>query len=957
MTLPYLPRDSEGKTTIPFSMATLSRASGAFSPDTGAAYRNNVPRLVSDRIPKFSWTPRTFYDFESTETEMLYDTTTNNLVDRQIAFHAAFPEFVTVNLGTSFGSRDMLAYRLGPPTRKHFIVTCVMHGNEHDGLNGAFKAMEILSRTPDFQAFLAEWTLFFVPCMNPDGYKLNTRNLENIGPNGNTVNLNRNFDWFWNEYTEDPTESKGSAAASEIEAQNLLDYLTTGNYGNPVPVGFFMDLHSNEFVGRRFQARERVWKNITNGPGNPGTGLPYGYLAQYADSYVWKVHQIMETLRVYLDTTPREMYTSYRRTKYLPQLHSYLSSLGWVSMVVEELSVAAAGGRETFQTACNFRLDYILAAAAVATASNWTWSDACLVEKSATNILTNAQFQAWSDLETRPSYYSLTRATPTKDTTDTLLDGAVASVKVESDLTTTLPQGEEYPASCPAGVESVAVLEPSVGKVFYIPNQISSAAEVITLALHTTNYQAALVYSGVGQVDVIGGGTAPGAGASNLVHRVSNLSGTPAEAAVGNIGTARQGMGYCDNFLSSPIAADIRGYIAGGIDGAGTLLATIGTWTPTTATYAASAQSLATPCQGLCCVYYPEAETVYLFGGIDAGGMLARIQVWDPVADTLATVATAVLPTAKAWLSGWYSQADGKIYLTGGQDGAGNMTSAVDQFDPVAGTISTVTVYANLDDNEDREYSGRALWATKLGRSTAVVFQDDTGASQLYLIGGRLNSTAGTLSDVLYSYDSVTATMSQLDVAGYGYLKHTLPLNDTQYTDFYTDNFALGIGGWSNPSGAWSAAGGKAVGVSGTVGWLVSGTDPTRVNERIIVSVEGSLPVGAAPTFSIAARATFAGANLTNGYRVSCTNDGATQIWILYRVVGGVVVVLITVDVTANPTQQITNVARVAQLSVEDTAPVHIVLQFNGSTLIDYYDCSALRISTVGKMGVYGGGL
>ncbi len=631
-----------GVKEIGLGEGTMSRASGAHVPETGALVTDNVPRVVSERIPRNIWVPKV-YDTLSGLTEMFYDASggANNLIAREATFQSEYPEFTKVEIGTSFQSRPINAYRLGPVSRKHFVVIMGGHGNEIDGVEGTFRAFELLAREPEFQDFRDEWTLFLVTALNPDGWFASTRNTAEVGPNGNTINLNRNFDWFWDEYVETSSESKGSAAESTSEATAILDYWRgTGPFAaqGPVTFGFLMDQHANQGVGKRYQSRDRVWRNTTQDPSSSKSGelLPGSYLSVYLDFYTWRAAQAVSKVRADAASGTFDYAISYRRSRFRPHLHSYFSSQGVPSIATEEVKVADAfNNLETFSSAANFRLDYTIAAAAMVTSTNWEWKDGLLVENAAANLLKNSHFEQWQTNDERPGNYTTSRSTITRDpevlnqtASGRHFDDSGESMQVTSNTDVKLRADSaspdvpsEYTASANAKLGVYAVLSDEMTGLFKF--DIDAAFDTgfagdpdITLS-HSTRIGAKLGNSGSDSVDIIGGGTtAPSTGASTAVSRVTGIStDTPVESSPGTLNTARMFHASADNFLDFPTSGNERVYVFGGYDGVGTRLQTIETWNPNAGTSSNSAVAIPGS-DGLAdavAVFHPPTGNVYIF--------------------------------------------------------------------------------------------------------------------------------------------------------------------------------------------------------------------------------------------------------------------------------------------------------------------------------------------------------
>ncbi len=96
---------------------------------------------------------------------------------------------------------------LGNQNHSDILVIGVFHGDEPQG---EYLINEFIKKYPNTP-------LLFIPCLNPDGKQLNTRT------NSNGVDLNRNFptkNWILGEKDQ---FFGGSAPASEIETQFLID--------------------------------------------------------------------------------------------------------------------------------------------------------------------------------------------------------------------------------------------------------------------------------------------------------------------------------------------------------------------------------------------------------------------------------------------------------------------------------------------------------------------------------------------------------------------------------------------------------------------------------------------------------------------------------------------------------------------------------------------------------------
>lgn len=783
-----------------FGEGVLTRASGAYSPDTGKMHRANNPRVTSSRIATNIWEPKVYFTFGPSTTKMEYDTTDNNLLERQAQFESDFEEFTRVTMGASFLGKPIYGYRLGPASRKHFIQVNSVHGNEIDGMNGSFKAMEILAREAEFQPFRDEFTLFFVPALNPDGWKLETRNLAQVGPNGQTVNLNRNWDWFWDEYVETADESKGSAPESTSEAQALLDYTRTANAGNEIPLSVMFDFHANTGPGARYQSRDRIWRGISE-PAFGTTDLPNGRLSSYADWNFWRTMQALATLRA-RDHGGPDLYIRYLRSRFRPHMHAYYGSINYLSFAVEEMKVATANGFETYATASNYRLDYILTIAQMITSSNWQFDDAVLLEKAGRNIHNNSNFEQWQAEDARPGNWTTSRALITRHThipeqrpapeETRLYDSGGSGLELTSDVDITLAVSEEFTRAASPVVGEVGFLLPSARNWFrYIELDSFAAAEIFSSPMtRTTLWGAGVVNSGDHTVDIIGGGSAaPSTGAVTTVTRLDTTDGAETETDLPNgLNTARMFHGCADNFLDLPTTFSSRlGWVFGGYNSVGTRLTSIEEWDPNANGGDGDATTLtATFPTGLAdcvAVHDPVGNKVYIFGGSTAiATAVNTIYVYDVALDSLSPHSTT-LPVALKHLAGSYVPHNKRIYLFGGEKTDGTMSYPVYVFDPLTGSIVQESTGQNLGDDEDAQDSQGGPWTTLIGRWSATTLLETAGDTdgRVFLPGGRQNSTAGTVLSTVYRYDPIDMIIGLPSESDYGYIRFSVSSVDRQY--------------------------------------------------------------------------------------------------------------------------------------------------------------------------------
>lgn len=137
-------------------------------------------------------------------------------------------------IGTSaVGNFPIYAYTAGREGAPHALLVGGMHGTEWVAQLCSRKYFErfVTSSEAVFSALRSNLRLTFIPLVNPSGC------LGQVQNNGNDVNLNRNFDKYW-EYSA--PEARGSAPFSEPETRAIK--LVLDKY----PIGLTIDTHNKE---------------------------------------------------------------------------------------------------------------------------------------------------------------------------------------------------------------------------------------------------------------------------------------------------------------------------------------------------------------------------------------------------------------------------------------------------------------------------------------------------------------------------------------------------------------------------------------------------------------------------------------------------------------------------------------------------------------------------------------
>lgn len=148
-------------------------------------------------------------------------------------------------IGHSVGGRDIIAYHYGSGNTELLFVGGIHGGYEWNTARVAYQAMDYLKANPS--VIPANLKVTVIPVLNPDGLAkvvgtttatftaadVNSSQATQVAGrfNGNTVDLNRNFDCDWqtNGKWQNKTVSGGTAAFSEPESQAIKNYVNAQN--------------------------------------------------------------------------------------------------------------------------------------------------------------------------------------------------------------------------------------------------------------------------------------------------------------------------------------------------------------------------------------------------------------------------------------------------------------------------------------------------------------------------------------------------------------------------------------------------------------------------------------------------------------------------------------------------------------------------------------------------------
>lgn len=169
-------------------------------------------------------------------------TTNNTTTSTDNAAVQPDPERLQVTvIGQSVNGNDITAYTYGTGDTELLLI-----GGIHGGYswNTAQLAYALMDYVQGKEATLSNVRVTIIPLLNPDGYEeifattapLSTRQIASVPSdtvpgrfNGNTVDLNRNFDCQWQTdgVWQSRTVSGGTRAFSEPESQAIRDFVAT----------------------------------------------------------------------------------------------------------------------------------------------------------------------------------------------------------------------------------------------------------------------------------------------------------------------------------------------------------------------------------------------------------------------------------------------------------------------------------------------------------------------------------------------------------------------------------------------------------------------------------------------------------------------------------------------------------------------------------------------------------
>lgn len=171
-------------------------------------------------------------------------------------------------LGESVKKQSIKCYRIGNGITKMLFVFCI-HGNEVGTVKLAY---HFLNWAYDHKNQLNNYSLYVVPCLNPDGYKKARQNPDYFGGgsigrfNENNVDLNRNFDtpsfkeksiWsFGKNYTESTEVFCGIHGNCEPEIKALTKFIVN----KEIQILFMFHNAGRDVMGNKNELSQKLTK-------------------------------------------------------------------------------------------------------------------------------------------------------------------------------------------------------------------------------------------------------------------------------------------------------------------------------------------------------------------------------------------------------------------------------------------------------------------------------------------------------------------------------------------------------------------------------------------------------------------------------------------------------------------------------------------------------------------------
>lgn len=427
---------------------------------------------------------------------------------------SSYPSDITLtNIGNSYNSNAMYALLVNDDGSKPIIgFSLGIHGNERAVHDALFEFLKNLMDASSgiLKSIYDEFTFIILPNINPDGMIANIRN------NGNDVNLNRNWPYYWNATVE---IDKGSTASSESETTNIQSYMNTNNKVGRVL--FWLDVHG--------------WSSRTT----------YGFLTEQI-AHDERYHSVQRNIYNHMTSMLSQVdFSSFTIVNDSPKITEYMSArksylYTWIKNKALENSYCTIfeyPQSENVGLCCE--VFYHMLRGICLGAYDYNTSvfvgGSVLINPSYAIINNNSNLTDWNILESRPNWFTKTGLVLSQETD---IDG---SLYVESNrlVSSAWPHEVAFGADTNFSSEAFYIIggENSSGTLALAKGQNEIDKSNITLPNITTGSINAAACNDGTYIYVVGGYNA---GYLTAIYRIEPDAVTPSWSLWANLATGRQ---------------------------------------------------------------------------------------------------------------------------------------------------------------------------------------------------------------------------------------------------------------------------------------------------------------------------------------------------------------------------------------------------------------------------------
>lgn len=711
-------------------------------------------------------------------TQLVNDTTTwtNNLahpsyssiVSTFNAFDATYSEVVTEVIATTSLGNQVLGCRIFDDGVRPIIgLSLGIHGDERDP---AYALQDLVpklisSQDPVYKYIRENACVFIIPTVNPDGMAnptVSTYGGTGTRNNGNNVNLNRNWPYFWSVALD---TDKGTGPASEVETSGIIAWLSS--HGITRAIGWF-DAHG--------------W-NSRNEWGLLNEQIYHNFKVQNTQRAVYNGMQSLLKVRSYAGLTlyplgvgqPTLVESRSRRKPYIYTWVQQAVAGNCYGCIVEYPQRENTGVINTaFVDIYKGYLAGCATAVAYSKAVTLGTSNAKPSLPAISVLNNNSLLTAWDSVNLRPQFFSMSGLRLSQVTVSGT--PAIRSYRPENVAWPMVIAEAGYCQSATGADYDSFYIGPGISTVtqggFLGQNKLTGqnkTHETFPFALSNC----AMAYYNF-NIYLVGGFTPTGSVYRNFVYRITAVPDGTGKlvgwSPVGTIATARQ--------RHSVAVWQDKLVISGGRSSAAYLnnieiyntssntVSTLGTFNTARGWHTSAVYN----------------NTLYIFGGWTGASTLTSIRKINLVTG-VDTAAPVSLPNSRAEQG--ITVIDTKAYLCCGRTGSTTIQDDIYVYDMSNDTVTTLayTVEQAAGVEED---DPNAVIPNPFVRSPAVFY--NALDNVLSIIGGADSTGSSQQSAWDLDLDTATMYMRGTDVASWGYLR-----SSSAFTGVAGDKFSLNV--------------------------------------------------------------------------------------------------------------------------------------------------------------------